>query len=76
VEGRMQSRWAQLLCDGPVPEGQLGRSAIVAEVEAAMEAAYDGRVGCGQGAERTDDVVKATESVTGCVTDDEVVRVG
>ena len=76
VEGRMQSRLTQLVCDGPGAQGQLWGSATLGEMEAVMGAAHAERIGSGREGVRTDDVVNATESVTGCVTDDEVIRVG
>ena len=72
----MQSRLTQHVCDGPAPQGQLWGSATLGEMEAAMGAEPAERIGSGREAVRTDDVVNATESVTGCVTDDEVIRVG
>jgi hypothetical protein len=72
----MQSRLTQHVCDGPAAQGQLWGSATLGEMEAVMGAAHAERIGSGREVVRTDDVVNATESVTGCVTDDEVIRVG
>ena len=72
----MQSRLTQHVCDGPALQGQPGGCTTVGEMEAVMEAAHAERIGSGREVVRTDDVVNATESVTVCVTDDEVIRVG